>query len=72
MEVLVLQVFVSLLLVAGSLLLFGHSVRQRTHEHSDRLALAPLDDENDTVSVNVDESGKQGNQTKEPQPNRKG
>jgi hypothetical protein len=44
-EVLVLQVFVSLLLVAGSLLLFGYSVRQRTHEHSDRLALAPLDDD---------------------------
>jgi hypothetical protein len=44
-EVLVLQVFVSLLLVTGSLLLFGFSARQRDHEHADRLALAPLDDD---------------------------
>jgi hypothetical protein len=42
-EVLVLQAFVSLLLVAGSLLLFGHSARQRDYEHADRLALLPIE-----------------------------
>jgi hypothetical protein len=45
MNVVALQVFVSLMLVAGSLVLFVHSVRQRDHEHADRLALAPLEDD---------------------------
>jgi hypothetical protein len=45
MTVVALQVFVSLMLVAGSLLLFVHGVRQRDHEHADRLALAPLEDD---------------------------
>lgn len=45
MEVLVLQVFVSLVLVASGLLLFAFSAKQRDHEHADRLALAPLDDD---------------------------
>ena len=48
MSVVVIQVFVSLLLVAGSLVLFVHSVRQRDFDHADRLALAPL--EEDTAS----------------------
>jgi len=42
-EVLVLQVFVSLLLVAGSILLFSYSMRQRDHEHADRLSLLALE-----------------------------
>ena len=45
MTVIVLQVFVSLVLVAGSVVLFIHSVRQRDYEHADRLALAPLEDD---------------------------
>ena len=45
MEVLVLQVFVSLVLVASGLLLFAFSAKQRDHEHADRLALTPLDDD---------------------------
>jgi cbb3-type cytochrome oxidase maturation protein len=45
MSVVVLQVFVSLMLVGGSLVLFLHSVRQRDFDHADRLALAPLDDD---------------------------
>jgi hypothetical protein len=49
MTVVVLQVFVSLMLVAGSLVLFVHTVRQRDFDHADRLALAPLDD--DTVQT---------------------
>ena len=42
MEVLILQVFVSLMLVLGSLVLFGHSMRNRDHEHADRLSLLPM------------------------------
>ncbi len=45
MEVLILQVFVSLMLVAGSVLLFAFSMKQRDHEHADRLALFPLTEE---------------------------
>ncbi len=43
MEVVVLQIFVSQLLVVGSILLFAHSVKQREHEHASRLSLLPLD-----------------------------
>lgn len=39
----ILQVFVSLLLVAGSVLLFGFTCRQRDFDHADRLALLPLE-----------------------------
>lgn len=45
MEVVILQVFVSLLLVVGSVLLFAFTCRQRDFEHADRLALLPLEDE---------------------------
>jgi hypothetical protein len=45
MEVLILQIFVSLLLVVGSLVLFGFSMRQRDHEHADRLSLLPIEQE---------------------------
>lgn len=48
MNVIVLQVFVSLMLVAGSVLLFITSIKNRDHEHADRLALFPL--ENDDPS----------------------
>jgi cbb3-type cytochrome oxidase maturation protein len=45
MNVLVLQVFVSLMLVAIMVVAFIWSVRNRESEHADRLALAPLEDE---------------------------
>ncbi len=45
MEVLILQVFVSLLLVVGAVLLFTFSVKQRDHEHQNRLALLPLEED---------------------------
>jgi hypothetical protein len=38
-------VFVSLVLVAGSLTLYVFSVRQRDDEHADRLSLAPLEED---------------------------
>ena len=44
---LILQVFVSLMLVAGSVLLFAFTCRQRDFDHADRLALLPLDDEDE-------------------------
>lgn len=45
MTVIPMEVFVSLALVAGSLILFLHSVRSHDFEHADRLSLAPLDDD---------------------------
>lgn len=45
MSVLFLQIFVSLCLVAGSVVLYVFTVRESTFEHADRLALAPLDDD---------------------------
>jgi len=45
MNVIVLQVFVSLMLVAGAVLLFAFSVRHRDYEHADRLSLFPLEDD---------------------------
>ena len=45
MEVLVLQVFVSLGLVAASIVLFLYSSVRRDYDHADRLALAPLADD---------------------------
>jgi hypothetical protein len=42
-NVVTLQVFVSLTLVAGSIVLFIFSVRQRDFDHGDRLSLAPLE-----------------------------
>lgn len=45
MEVLILQVFVSLVLVLGSVLLFAYSMKQRDHQHGGHLALLPLEDD---------------------------
>jgi hypothetical protein len=40
-----MQVFVSLLLVFGSVLLFLFSARQRDFDHADRLALLPVEED---------------------------
>lgn len=45
MSVIVLQVFVSLMLVVGSIVLFVWTVRSRTLDHADRLSLAPLEED---------------------------
>lgn len=45
MEVIGLQVFVSLSLVVGSIVLFLRSCRARDYEHADRLALMPLEND---------------------------
>jgi hypothetical protein len=43
MDILIMQVFVSLLLVAGSVVLLAYSVKQADHEHADRLSLLPIE-----------------------------
>jgi len=45
MNVLVLQVFVSLMLVLIAVLGLLYSVKHGDHEHADRLSLLPLDDD---------------------------
>jgi len=58
MNVIVLQVFVSLMLVAGSVVLFIFTVRSRTLEHADRLSLAPLEEDlrSETLSQSLQSS----------------
>ena len=50
MDILILQVFVSLLLVIGSVILFAFTCRQRSFDHADRLALLPIDDDDQTAT----------------------
>ena len=45
MEIPALQVFVSLMLGGGSLLLFWFTCRQRDFDHADRLALLPIEED---------------------------
>ena len=45
MNVLTLQVFVSLMLVLGAVVLLAFSVKQADHEHADRLSLLPLEED---------------------------
>jgi hypothetical protein len=45
MEILVVQVFVSLLLVVGGVVLLAYSIKQADHEHADRLSLLPLQED---------------------------
>ena len=45
MEVLILQVFVSLMLVSGSILLFAVAFKKRDFDHADYLELRPLEED---------------------------
>lgn len=49
MDVLSLQIFVSLVLVFSSILLFAYAAKGRDHEHADRLSLLPLDAERTAI-----------------------
>jgi hypothetical protein len=55
MEILIVQVFVSLVLVASGVLALAYSLKQADHEHADRLSILPLDDERATEPRVVDE-----------------
>ena len=59
MEVLTLQVFVSLTLVMGSIILFVFTCRQRDFDHADRLALLPIDGlEEPSIPVDAEGGGR--------------
>lgn len=45
MNVLPLQIFVSLMLVGGGILALLYSLRLGDHEHADRLSLLPFEDD---------------------------
>jgi cbb3-type cytochrome oxidase maturation protein len=45
MEVLILLVFISVVLATGGVGFFVWNVRQQAHQHTDRLALLPLQDD---------------------------
>jgi cbb3-type cytochrome oxidase maturation protein len=47
-EVLILLIAVSLAMAMGAVLFFAWTVRERTLEHGDRLALLPLEDDEST------------------------
>jgi hypothetical protein len=49
-DILILQVFVSLLLVVGSVILFAFTCRQGSFEHTDRLALLPMADDAEPIA----------------------
>jgi hypothetical protein len=50
-EVLSLQIFVSLVLVLVSILLFAHAAKGKDHEQADRLALLPLASDQDAATT---------------------
>ncbi|MFN7950166.1 MAG: cbb3-type cytochrome oxidase assembly protein CcoS [bacterium] len=49
MEVLIVLIAVSLAMALGAVVFFAWTVRERTLEHADRLALLPLDDDEFTA-----------------------
>lgn len=53
-----MQVFVSLLLVLGSVLLFLFTVRQRDFDHADRLALMPVDTDDELEGNDHDDDAR--------------
>jgi nitrogen fixation-related uncharacterized protein len=59
-EVLILLVFVSLGFVAGAVAFFAWNVREGTHQHADRLALLPLEDDEQTTENARELAGMKG------------
>jgi len=51
MSIMILQVFVSLMLVVGSIVLLAISIKQDDHEHADRLSLLPFEEEETPASA---------------------
>jgi hypothetical protein len=44
-DILIVQVFVSLLLVTGGVVALAYSIKSADHEHADRLSILPLEDD---------------------------
>jgi len=61
MEVIILLLFVSTVLAASGVAFFAWNLRQKSHEHADRLALLPLD--LDPIDVPVSPKLKDESQT---------
>jgi hypothetical protein len=53
-SIIVLQVFVGLVLVAGALVLLAYSLKSADHEHADRLSLLPLETDGRPVEQRPD------------------
>jgi hypothetical protein len=49
-DILIVQVFVSLLLVVGGVVALAYSIKSGDPEHADRLSILPLSDDNNEVS----------------------
>lgn len=56
MEVLILTLFVSLMLAGAAIGFFVWSVKQGAHEHSDRLALLPIESDEQVDTPRGDEA----------------
>jgi flagellar basal body-associated protein FliL len=54
MDILIVQVFVSLLLVVGGVVALAYSVKQEDHQHADRLSILPLEDDQTTTTNTTD------------------
>ena len=55
MNVIPLQLFVSLMLLSGSILLLAYSIKHRDHEHADRLSLLPLEDDDEVIGTGLED-----------------
>ena len=60
MDVLGLQIFVSLVLVAGAVVLFAWSARQGDHEAGDRLSLLPMEEDEPAPTAASRAAGSRG------------
>lgn len=67
MNVMVLQVFVTLMLVAGGLVLLAYSTKHSDVDHADRLSLLPVeDDERPATKAAAAPSGSEPNASDAP------
>ncbi len=55
MDILIVQVFVSLLLVVGGVVALAYSIKSGDPEHADRLSILPLTDDNPLNNSDNDE-----------------
>jgi len=72
MDVLTATIFVSLILVAGGLVLFVWRLRSGDFEHGDRLSLLPLDDDDHVQEQGLEEDNPDDEDSQNPQPRRGG